>query len=175
MQVQIQLKNSSKVVILDQKVYDELLMDEEVKKLDLLNQLREHSSGCAVYQKTRKLNHKEYETQTIYFHRYIAEKFLTAQYSTENNLVGTKNGNKLDCRLNNLVWRSRSVASRLRRSVNKTGFTGVYPENNKYRAIISINGKAVHIGMYETAEEAAKAYNQKSMEIFGDRAKINAV
>jgi tRNA splicing ligase len=175
MTVNIQLKNSPNVVILDQKVYDQLKNDPYVEELDLLNNLRVHSSGCAVYQKTRKLKTKEYETVTVYFHRFIAERFLGAQMSDENNLVGTRNGNKLDCRLGNLIWRSRSVASRMRKSFNRTGFTGVYPENNKYRSIISINGKAVHIGMFDTAEEAAKAYNKRSLEVFGERAKLNQV
>ncbi len=175
MNVNIPLKNSSKVVILDEKVYEQLIKDPEVQRLDLLNQLREHSSGCAVYQKTRKLKPKEYETQTIYFHRYIADRFLKTSSSDENNLVGTKNGDKLDCRLSNLVWRSRSLASRMRKSNNKTGFTGVYAENKRYRAIISIDGKAVHIGMFNTAKEAALAYNIKAKEVFGERARINAV
>lgn len=175
MTVKIPLKNSSKVVLLDQKVYEELLNDPEVKALNLLENLRVHSSGCAVYQRTKKIRQKEYETITIYFHRWIAEKYLSHLSSEENNLVGTLNGDKLDCRLNNLVWRSRSSASRMRKSYNKTGYTGVYPENKRYRAIISVQGKAIHIGMFNTPEEAALAYNKKSKEIFGERAKLNEV
>jgi tRNA splicing ligase len=175
MTVNVSLKNSSKEVLLDKKVFDELSNDPLVVELDMLNQLRIHSSGCAVFQKTNKIDRKEYETLTIYMHRYIAEKFLAEFKTDENNLVGARNGDKLDCRLSNLVWRSRSLASRMRKSYNKTGFTGVYPENKKYRAIISVHGKTVHIGMFPTAEEAALAYNKKSIEIYGERAKINQV
>ena len=90
-------------------------------------------------------------------------------------MVGALNGNKLDCRLENLAWRSRSVASRQRKTSSKVGYTGVYKENNRYRAVISINRKSVHIGMFATAEEAALAYNKKSKELYGDDGKINII
>jgi len=88
-------------------------------------------------------------------------------------LVGAKNGDKLDCRVENLIFRSRSVASRQRKTSSSTGFTGVYREHKRFRAVISVNGKARHIGMFDTAEEAAAAYNKVSRELFGEEGKIN--
>jgi hypothetical protein len=38
-----------------------------------------------------------------------------------------------------------------------------------------VEGKAKHIGMYDTAEEAAIAYNKVSKELFGEEGKINKV
>ena len=73
------------------------------------------------------------------------------------------------------MFRSRSVASRQRKTSSKCGYTGVYKENNRYRAVISINRKSVHIGMFATAEEAAKAYNKKSKELYGEDGKINVI
>jgi tRNA splicing ligase len=175
MSIEIKLKNSSEYVLLDENTYNKLLSDPTVLELDLLNNLRKHSSGCAVFQKTVRESYGEYSTQTIYFHRFIAEKFLSEQKSNSNNLVGAKNANKLDCRLDNLIWRSRSTASRLRKTSSRTGYTGVYMENKKYRAIISIQGKAVHLGMFDTPEAAALAYNKKSKELFGEKAKINQI
>ncbi len=175
MEIKVNLKNSSDFVIMDKEVYDALKKDQYISKMDVLNNLRQHSSGCAVFQKTWKKESGDFATETIYMHRYIAEKFKQDEYSEENNLVGAKNGNKLDCRLSNLVWRSRSTASRQRKSSSKTGYTGVYQENKKYRAIISINGKAVHLGMFDTPEQAALAYNKKSKELYGEKAKINEI
>ena len=88
-------------------------------------------------------------------------------------LVGSVNGNKLDCRLENLVYRSRSDASRMRKTTSQTGFTGVYKENHRYRAVISVGGKSVHLGMFDTPEAAAVAYNTKSWEVYGDKGKFN--
>jgi len=172
----IKLKNAEDFVMLDDHVFDFLSSHRNLKKVDFVNNLRRHSSGCAVFQKVRaNKKGKGYLTETIYLHRYVAEKFLTKQRSTKNNLVGAKNGNKLDCRLDNIEWRSRSIASRRRKTTSKTGYTGVYKENNKYRAVISIDQKTVHIGMYVTPEEAAMAYNKKSRELFGDMGKINLI
>ena len=171
----IKLKNADDVVIVDDKVYEHLTSDEYLVKVKFVDNLRRHSSGCAVFQKTWPKAGGGYKTETLYLHKLIAERFLADQRSDERNLVGAKNGNKLDCRLENLVWRSRSVASRQRKTSSKVGYTGVYKENNRYRAVISINRKSVHIGMFDTAEEAALAYNKKSKELYGDDGKINVI
>ena len=171
----VKLKNSDDTVLLDDKVYEHLLNDSYLSKIGFLDNLRKHSSGCAVFQKNWKKADGGYKTETIYLHKLIAERYLIHEKSDQKNLVGTVNGNKLDCRLENLKFRSRSVASRKRRSSSKVGYTGVYKENNRYRAVISVNRKSIHIGMFATAEEAALAYNKKSRELYGENGKINVL
>jgi len=51
----------------------------------------------------------------------------------------------------------------------------VYKESTRFRAVISHKGKSIHIGMFDTAEEAADAYNKKSKEFYGDEGKINTI
>ena len=169
----VNLKNSEKQVLLDDDVYAWLTSDEDLVRDDFINNLRLHSSGCAVFQKTRRVSRGQYATDTIYLHKHIAEKYLAEHRDARRNLVGALNGDKLDCRLENLVYRSRSVASRKRKTSNKVGFTGVYQENNRYRAVISHEGRSLHLGMFGTAEEAAAAYNTKSEELFGTEGKLN--
>ena len=169
----VKLKNADDHVLLDDQVYDWLINDPYLSKVDFVNNLRKHSSGCAVFQKTWKKADGGYKTETIYLHKLIAEKYLNHTRTRKENLVGARNGNKLDCRLENLVYRSRAVASRKRKTSSKVGYTGVYRENNRYRAVISVDRKSVHIGMFSTAEEAAMAYNRKSRELYGDKGKIN--
>ena len=171
----VKLKNANDEVLLDDKVYEYLTADPYLTKVDFINNLRKHSSGCAVFQKTWKKADGGYKTETIYLHKLIAEKFLIDTKTSKRKLVGANNGNKLDCRLENLVYRSRSVASRKRKTSSKIGYTGVYKENSRYRAVISVNRKSVHIGMFPTAEEAALAYNKKSRELYGDDGKINII
>ena len=175
MQYRIKLKNSEECVILDSQVYDDLSSDPYLTKIKLLANLRRHSSGCAVFQKTRKKASGRYETETIYLHKLIAERFLAHMATKNKNLVGAINGNKLDCRLANLEYRSRAVASRKRKTSSKVGYTGVYKEHNRYRAVISIDRKSVHLGMFATAEEAALAYNAKSLELYGKNGKLNKI
>ena len=171
----ISLKNSEEYALLDHRVYEELSHDSYLNEMGVLDNLRTHSSGCAVFQKAvRKESGQGYKTITIYLHKLIAERYLSQNKSAKKNLVGSKNGNKLDCRLDNLEYRSRSVASRKRKSSSKLGYTGVYQENNRYRAVISVNRKSLHIGMFATPEEAM-AYNQKSLELYGPNGKLNVI
>lgn len=171
----IKLKNSNEKVILDEKGYEYLSTDPKMVKLDILNHLRLHSTGCAVYQKTQKKRGGKGKVVTLYVHKVLAEKFLKGQKTRVKKLVGAKNGNKLDCRIDNLVYRSRATASRLRKTHNRWGFTGVYKEGKRYRAVISDRGRSYHLGMFDTPEEAAIAYNKKSKELFGDEGKINYI
>jgi hypothetical protein len=171
----VKLKNSDDTVLLDDTTYEYLTTDPYLVEINFINNLRKHSSGCAVFQKTWKRADGSYKTETIYLHKLIAEKFLEKLKTGAKNLVGAKNGNKLDCRLENIVYRTRAAASRQRKTSSKVGYTGVYQENNRYRAVISVNRKSIHIGMFDTAEEAALAYNKKSKELYGDDGKINVI
>jgi hypothetical protein len=171
----IKLKNSSDEVIVDEAVYKYLTTDAYLKKIDLVNNLRRHSSGCAVFQKTHSQGKGGYKTETIYLHKLVAENFHKTDKKGKKKLVGAVNGNKLDCRVENITYRTRATASRQRSTSSKTGFTGVYEENGRYRAVISINRKSVHIGMFKSAEEAAKAYNDKSVELYGNEGKLNPI
>ncbi len=169
------LKNSDLTAKVEDHVYHWLATDPELADGRFIDNLRVHSSGCAVYQRTSRVEKGRYDTATIYLHKHIAEKYLSQHKTEGRNVVGALNGDKLDCRLENLVYRSRSVASRKRRTSNKVGFTGVYQENNRYRAVISIDGQSNHLGMFSTAEEAAAAYNRRSWEAFRENGKLNDI
>jgi len=172
---QIKIKNIDDFVILDDKSFAYLTEDNAMIQLNLAGNLRLHSSGCVFFQKTIKISHSNYKTTTIYLHKLLAERFKLNEKTKINNLVGFVNGNKLDCRLNNLIYRSRAVASRNRKTSSNSGFTGVYREHNKFRSVISINGKSKHLGMFSTAEEAAKAFNEMSKKIYGNDGKQNKI
>ena len=172
---EVKLKNSDEKVFIDEKVYKYLTTDTKMKKLDIINRLRRHSSGCAVFQKTKPTKDGSFKIETYYLHKLVAEKFKKSDRSKVKNLVGTVNGNKLDCRIENVEWRSRSTASRKRKSSSSAGYTGVYKQNHRYRAVISKDRRSMHVGMFATAEQAAMAYNKISRELYGDEGKINII
>jgi hypothetical protein len=62
-------------------------------------------------------------------------------------------------------------------SVNKTGYKGVYwnKKNRKYVANIGVGGTCVYLGSFETAEDAALAYNQRAVEVYGEYARLNII
>ncbi len=89
------------------------------------------------------------------------------------------NRDKLDNRKENLRVCSRheNNANKGKYKNNKSGYKGVdfYPPLGKYRAQLKRMGIKMHIGYYKTAIEAAKAYDKKAVEIFGEFASINGV
>lgn len=56
---------------------------------------------------------------------------------------------------------------------NTSGYKGVYKEDKKWIASITINRKQFIIGRYLTAEDAARAYDAKAKESFGEFARTN--
>ena len=69
---------------------------------------------------------------------------------------------------NNCRWVGDTIQARNQRipKNNKTGFKGVSfrKDNNKYRAVIFINKKMIHLGYFQTAVEGAIAYNNYIIE-----------
>jgi hypothetical protein len=56
---------------------------------------------------------------------------------------------------------------------NKSGFKGVHLHVGRWVATIKVNNKSTHLGRFDTAEEAARAYDQAALEHFGSYARIN--
>lgn len=163
---------------------EEVLISEETYKLitespdyaskKMAENLRKHSNGYAFYQKNHPQKDGTYVNETLYLHKIMAEHFLGTPESEEHKYVMFKNGNKLDCRLENLCWATRSEITRnTKKHHSKSGFRGVYKEGDRFRATLYNRAERIDIGFFETAEEAAAAYNQKSMEIFGRTRSLN--
>ncbi len=162
---------NTKSVLVDYSVYEELTNNEYFTKIELISHLREHSGGYAVFQKAWKKADGSFKIETIYLHKYIAEKYIPfpEELKGQKVVVNLKNGDRLDCRLENLEWVTMSMAARRSRCSSKTGYRGVYKEKKGgYRSTIYINKVRVHLGMFPTALEAAEAYNKRSLEEFGE-------
>ena len=93
--------------------------------------------------------------------------------------VDHKDLDRLNCTRENLRLASRSQngANRPATKRNTTGYKGVQPSGNAYkrpyRAEIRFLGKNIYLGSFETAEEAARAYDAKAVELFGEFAYTN--
>lgn len=68
---------------------------------------------------------------------------------------------------------------RFTRVSSTSGYIGVYLDprkrNPKFQAAINVNGRRQHIGMFETAEEAALAYNETATRLRGEFACLNEI
>jgi hypothetical protein len=175
MLVKLKLKNSEHAVLVDMPVYEAIRNNLYFQEVQFLDNLREHSSGCAIFQKYHKKK-QGFRVETIYLHKYIAEHFLSKPVSPKKLFVSYINRNPLDCRLKNLAWRTMSELRReQKRTANKTGYRGVIAENFKYRAVIHADGIRYDLGTYDSADEAAFVYNKKSLELFGATGSLNKI
>lgn len=85
------------------------------------------------------------------------------------------NHDKLDNRKKNLriCTTQQNRWNRIAYRCNTSGYKGVYKEGNKWSAKIRYNNVLMNIGFFSIKEEAAKAYNKKAQELFGNFAYIN--
>jgi hypothetical protein len=95
--------------------------------------------------------------------------------SLPRNQVDHKNVIPDDDRWDNL---REATEAQNRRNVhayrnNTTGFKGVsyMKKLGKFRATITFNWKQMHIGVFDSAEEAHQAYSAKAYELFGEFAR----
>ena len=82
------------------------------------------------------------------------------------NVIGEDNSVK------NVNFR-KDVPSQKRRAIGLSGFRGVTFENGKWVACLKSKGKKFYLGRHSNSLEAAKAYDQKAYEIYGDKAILN--
>jgi hypothetical protein len=86
----------------------------------------------------------------------------------------------LNCRRSNLrrATRQQNVWNRgptRRQTTSK--YKGVFfcRATGRFRARIVLNYKAIYLGYFDSEEDAARAYNAKAMELFGEFAYLNSV
>ena len=127
-------------------------------------------------------NHKIYVQRKIYIKGFTDLTLL--MHREIMRYVGGKeidhiNGNTLDNRKENLrrCTHSQNSMNKPKPTNNISGYKGVYfsKQKNKWHAEIRKEHKKHHIGFFINKIEAAKAYNQKALELFGEYAHLNII
>lgn len=106
--------------------------------------------------------------KTIIMHREIMKNKLK-----QNQEIDHINGNGLDNRKCNLRLCNRSenmMNQRIKKGTSQ--YKGVRWDK-KWRAQITYNKKQKHLGFFNNEIDAAKAYDKKAKELFGEFAKLN--
>ena len=122
-----------------------------------------HKNGYAIF---------KYNYEIISVHRAMMNCYGPVEVDHINN-------NKLDNRVENLRLCTRHENMRnLPLSKNNTsGYKGVLVRKGKkktaYDASITVNGKCIRLGSYDTAEDAARAYDEAAVKHHGLFAKTN--
>jgi hypothetical protein len=147
--------------------YGQQIGNQAIVDDDILNDLLKYNWYCL------KQRHKYYPVayisgKTVLLHRYLLK-------ITDSNIhIDHKNNNTLDARLQNLriATRSQNLFNQIR--INRYLYKGVYPtRSKKFDAKITQNKKTIHLGAYNTAEQAAEIYDKKALELFGEFANLN--
>jgi len=84
-------------------------------------------------------------------------------------LVDHKDNNGLNNQRFNLRFadHSQNGINRRKQSNNTSGHTGVRKCNGRWRTSIKVNRRTLHVGMFNTFEEAARAYTNAAQKHFG--------
>lgn len=149
--------------------YFALVDDEDFEKLNKHKWFFRKLGRNNIYAITRISGEKQKE---IFMHRLLLK--------CPSNLFGDHiDGNGLNNQKGNLriaTKQNNQANSRIPKN-NTSGYKGVRfrPDRNKFVARISFNDNTKHLGYFDTDIEAAKAYNQKALELFGEFANLNKI
>lgn len=151
------------------------LVDDE--DFEYLNQFKWQPDGLGYVRRTLSvIDQRASKTKTVSMHASI-------MLPGEDLEVDHINRNRLDNRRCNLRLTNHSmncVNQKLKKN-NKTGYRGIWERKGKkypvpkWRAVIVVNGKDLHLGDFLDPRNAAQAYNLAAVKYHGNYAQLNNV
>ena len=128
------------------------------------------------YAKRKVPSDKKGKQKTIFMHRAILRRhyglFLTDKQETDHRDWNGLNNRKANLRICTTAENLQNQRPQYR---SKSKYKGISrpKDMKKWRACIQINGKQIHLGYFDDEIEAAKIYDHKAKELFGEFAHTN--
>ncbi len=135
-----------------------------------LNQFKWHYVNKGYAQRTIG---KHPNRRTIRMHRVILERMGYQDFAESDHI----NENGLDNRRCNLrpATASQNRCNRGLTKHNTSGYKGVSWDRKKWHTKIMVNGKPIHLGLFDDIKDAARAYNEAVIKYHGEFAVLNEV
>lgn len=146
------------------------LVDDDV--YEYLNQWKWFAARCFGIFYAQRNERTSSSRKTIHIHRVVVN-------APEGMIVDHINGNGLDnCRSNLRICSfSQNSKNMKKHSRNKTGYKGVSvkagKKARKYQVFIGCDSDHKFLGYFDSAIDAARAYDKKAIELFGEFARLN--
>lgn len=120
------------------------------------------------YKKTRGYVQVSYANKHLHAHRLA---WLLAHGELPEGVIDHIDGNTANNKLSNLrcVSRSTNLGNIHKpQSSSTTGYRGVSRAGERFRAALKINGRSIHVGTFDSAEQAHAAYVAEKRRLMGD-------
>jgi hypothetical protein len=163
-------------MIINIKGYDVIIDDEDYEKIKGSWAPSRTKRGIVYFHRTVRVRN----AKSIHI---VLHRLVMGCVPNDGVIIDHINMNTLDNRKSNLRISSKSLnsANRDKPSTNTSGYKGVRNVNQEpnrnlkapWAARIHYNHKNIHIGYYQTAIEAAKAYDVMAVKLFGEHARLN--
>lgn len=144
-----------------------LIDDEDFEKISKYSwrALKTKNNWYAVAWEKNNRSHRK----LLLLHRVItsAPAALEADHRDGNGL----NNRRYNLRLCSHSQNHQAFQTKSKKASSK--FRGVRFKNRSWDAQIKVSGKSVHLGRHPTEEDAARAYDKKAREVFGEFAHPN--
>lgn len=90
----------------------------------------------------------------------LVHRWVMGAQHRDGKIVDHINGNRLDCRKVNLRIVTASESSSNVKGRARSGYRGVYPNKDRWMARGKFGGHLIHLGTYDTPEEAARVAHE---------------
>jgi hypothetical protein len=105
--------------------------------------------------------------KTYCLHKLVAMSFIPNIYDKPE--IDHINGDKLDNRVENLRWATKSENQFNKLTHKKSSLPrGVVSKRNRFQTQIKYDNKRLYLGCYDTPEEASVVYEARAKELFGE-------